>query len=204
MDNSIDVPFWLMQAADGVNVERASMIPNHPYLICFPNNPRYADNLNINGTVIFSANDAKVAASKMETTTGPAFRLEGTYETLETSSYIYAMSDKGDCFENSGREIVPFEAYALPLSSGASFSAPRLYISGVPSRIDRLMKDSSELYNVYVRSGDLVIEAKEEATITIYSVTGVLVKTVNLFEGENVVSDLNKGIYIVSGKKVII
>ena len=51
--SAYNVPFWLMQAKGGSNIEVAEMTANEPYLVCFPNNSRYSESVNVKGAVTF-------------------------------------------------------------------------------------------------------------------------------------------------------
>ncbi|MCL1868532.1 MAG: alpha-amylase family glycosyl hydrolase [Paludibacter sp.] len=61
-----------------------------------------------------------------------------------------------------------------------------------------------ENLRIFVAAGNLCIESREAQTVTIFSVDGRLVRTANLQVGLNIISNLQRGVYIVSGKKVII
>ena len=55
-------------------------------------------------------------------------------------------------------------------------------------------------HNVYLSGNTLVVETPNAETVSIYSVTGKLISTVNKAEGEaNITTALTKGVYIVSG-----
>lgn len=211
-----EVPFWLYNLSGGQNVSASTMTANEGYLICFPNNTEaYDDKYNVNGEVTFSASNATVAASEnMPITVGPQFRLQGTYEKLVKSETLYAMHADGAYFENNYSDVLPFEARALPFETTDESTNPdsnpqaarRLYIAGVPAGLDDFMKkgNSNSDINIYVRYDEIVIESVKEMTIGIYNLSGTLVKSVEVTEGENVVSGLDKGVYIIFGKKVII
>ena len=202
-----EVPFWLFEVAGNVNTEVTQMTPNHPYLICFPNNDAiYDPKYNVNSEVAFTASNAVIPVSdNLIQTTGPEFLLKGIYENITSGGSFYAMGATGSYFENDPvRTIGAFEAYASAKPNMAP--SKRLYIAGTPTGIDEFMRkdNNANKFNIFVRSGEIVIESEVETSLNIYNISGSLVKSVEILEGENVIQGLSKGVYIVNGKKIIL
>mgnify|MGYP001017613393 CR=1 FL=1 len=55
-----------------------------------------------------------------------------------------------------------------------------------------------------VNNGVLIINAEHPQTLNIYAVNGQLIRSVNVVAGENTVSNLSKGLYLVNNQKIVI
>ena len=62
----------------------------------------------------------------------------------------------------------------------------------------------NNIFNIYVCNSNLIIEATQDARISIYSIDGRVLRKVLLKQGVNTVSGLSKGIYIVGKQKIVI
>ena len=56
----------------------------------------------------------------------------------------------------------------------------------------------------YSRNGILFIESADERIVEIYGTNGMLLRTVEVNEGINQVTDLEKGVYFLEGQKVVV
>jgi len=57
---------------------------------------------------------------------------------------------------------------------------------------------------LYVRDGSVIVKAENAQTLSIYSISGQLVRSVSLGAGENVISGLAKGFYMANSHKIVI
>ena len=79
-------------------------------------------------------------------------------------------------------------------------------IGRAPTGKDEILKKdyNSKKFNIFVRYNEIVIESEIESIVNIYNISGKLVKTVKVEEGENVVNNIDKGVYIIEGKKIML
>lgn len=73
-------------------------------------------------------------------------------------------------------------------------------VSKVSTGIDKIGNQTK----LRVNNGSLIINAEQAQTLNIYAVSGQLVRRVNIVEGENIVSNLSKGLYLVNNQKIVI
>lgn len=83
--------------------------------------------------------------------------------------------------------------------SGQIISEPFTVIK-TSTGVDTIEKQTT----LRVTNGSLIINANNPQTIYIYTVSGQLIRSISTLAGENIVSDLSKGIYLVNNQKVVI
>lgn len=214
-------PFWLREmTADKGFCSATSIVAHKPYIIAVPNNNTYEDDYNVSGEVQFIAAsadgvDIPATPAAFERSEGPVFDLMPTFSTVPQSIDVYALNSDwqytsetlGSLFERDTRNIRPFEAYVVNKLESNGASAPRMYSIGGNGDITGLgdmMQKESESLKVYSKYGIIYIHTDKERSINIYDTTGMLVRTVDVLEGENQVDGLADGIYFLEGKKVLV
>lgn len=202
--------FWLF-SADGQGWQKASNIQaNQPYLIAMPNNPWYDEDLNVAGTVSFSADNAKVNASLPSYEAygiGSSNFIHANYSVIPQSENIYAINDRevtfnhtyqpGGIFVRDMKEVAPFECYVTS-SSG--------------SRYVKIASDSSNVENIqdpnpkiWIENDKICILSDSEISLPLYDLTGRTIRVVSTEPGTTTrISGLSPGIYIISNKKLTI
>ena len=187
-------PFWLLYyGADGFT-ETGSLEANVPYIISMPNNPKYASDYNLSGDITFSARNAVVKAStEMAGVTGngktfvPSFAHEGNTAdafilNVNGSFVNYGGAyPEGSVFIRNLRDIRPFEAY----------------FTNVQQAKEVLPVFDDETTPVHC----LPVDAKLLPRVTVYSVTGQLMKSGKNITIEEALQGLSRGVYIVNGQK---
>jgi len=89
------------------------------------------------------------------------------------------------------------------------------YSSSESTAIERILSESdcttsanpnpsADEMKIFVTNGNLYIESNVAKNVDIFLIDGRLVRIVNLHSGINVVCNLQRGVYIVAGKKVVI
>lgn len=73
-----------------------------------------------------------------------------------------------------------------------------------PSVATIIDSNKSEDLKIYGYDGNIYIESNENKVVSIYSIDGRSIRKVVLNIGTNVVSGMQKGVYIINGKKVIL
>lgn len=99
-----------------------------------------------------------------------------------------------------------FSDNKLYLSDGNSwyyleYAAQFVYVTGVPSGISSITTSGT---SVHGGNGEILISSDKAQTMSIYSLSGQMVKRANVKVGENVAVPIPAGLYIVNGKKIIV
>ena len=76
-----------------------------------------------------------------------------------------------------------------------------VYVAGTPSGISSITTSGT---SVRGGNGEILISSGKAQTMGIYSLSGQMVKQVNVKVGENVAVPVPAGLYIVNGKKIIV
>lgn len=97
-----------------------------------------------------------------------------------------------------------FRAWLNPISASATPGSLRIVSKPTtPTSLEDNMQ--VEAIRIYSQDGNLIIESDSVRTIDIFNaLNGLKYKTVNLQNGSNTISGLQKGIYIIEGKKVVL
>ena len=212
-------PFWLAEMTTDGFQHTTAMKSNTPYIISMPNSDSYEDEFNISGEVLFHAEDTEGVEIKA-TSNKELVRIEGSnrimvpvYETVFKHDTVYAINTAtyeniapGGAFVRNLRDVQPFEAYLI--SKEAAVNAPKLYsiggIGGEITGIEALPSDAWNGIEIYVRYGVLYIKSDCERTLSIYDTAGHMVRQVEVQEGTTAVTGLEKGIYLLARKKILV
>lgn len=76
-----------------------------------------------------------------------------------------------------------------------------VYVAGSPSGISSITTSGT---SVYGGNGEILISSDKAQTMSVYSLSGQMVKQANVKAGENIAVPVPAGLYIVNGKKVIV
>lgn len=222
------LPFWLYELGTDGNYKAATAIEtNKAYLICMPNNNAYPSENNIDGDVLFMAEDATngvtlgVTEGALKPSTGTKFDLVPTYETVERGLNVYTLNENstyygddktypyGSVFVQDYQDVYPFQAYLVSKEAQAgTLNAVRYYAIGGGDGTITGIEDGpampDQATRAYSRGGVLYIQTNADRTIYIYNVQGQTVRIVNAHEGLNEVRGLEEGIYMLEGQKVVV
>ena len=155
--------------------------------------------------VVFSAKDVKVAATPAQISVeGKEFTLHATYAPVEISAdQVYLLRADGAAFDPvaSDEETVairPFEVYATS-PAALSYIETELPYTDISTELAEAILGENGL-KVAKEGSLLAVYAAEEMTLTLYTVDGAAVMTLDLLPGRNTV-DLAPGLYILNGLK---
>lgn len=200
-------PFWLYTAAEGSDWQPAErIIAGMPYIISMPNNPDYIYYYNLAGRIIFMASDVTLGTedSAPLTTTWKSRDFTATFMPVEETG-ILSLNVNGEENGVSGSrfvadaETLPFGAYAK--DSGSLRSIPVFDDSGIalPSITESGLAVDSPA------PGTIRISSLYDCRVAVTAITGITVATADVRAGETVrVDGFAKGLYIVSGKKIMV
>ena len=185
-------PFWLRSLNELGFEDVSTMEANKPYIICMPNNERYATRFRLAGNVTFSATDTYVPITDPEPSEKGNVMLVPNFLHRDKEVGILAVNLKtegeflpGSAFLDNVRGLRPFEAYARSI--------------GVPRQAIRINDDDLMLATAI--QDTQLIDVSGNAIIKVYNLSGNLVITGKRSE---VMSKLADGVYIIDGKKIVV
>ncbi len=76
-----------------------------------------------------------------------------------------------------------------------------VYVAGTPSGISSITTSGT---SVHGGNGEILISSDKAQTMSVYSLSGQMVKQTNVKAGENVAVPVPAGLYIVNGKKIVV
>lgn len=186
-------PYWLCEFTVDGFVDAAQIKANRPYIVCMPNNEKYASRFRLGGKVTFYSEEVVVpvtnpiSATRGNVTFTPNFQSKITNgDVLALNLEEYEEHVPGSIFVNDARIIRPFEAYAT------SIGLTRGFISVAETRGMNGGNDFTGIEERTIEDGNLV---------KVYNLSGVLVKEC---VKEDALKGLAKGVYIVNGKRMMV
>ena len=186
-------PFWLREFTVNGFVDTTSIRANKPYIICVPNNEKYATRFRLGGKVTFYASNIVVPISDPQSSTRGNVTLTANYIAKPSNGNVLALNVEeydghapGSIFVNENRDIRPFEAYAT------SVGKSRAYIA-----VGSLGGDGADTTGIV----DVEKILDESDTVKVYNLSGVLIKQGNR---NDAMQGLSKGVYIVNGKSLVV
>ena len=187
-------PFWLLYyGADGFT-ETGSLEANVPYIISMPNHPKYASDYNLSGDITFLARNAVVKASTdMTSVTGNGKTFVPSYAHEENTADAFILNVNGS-FVNYGGAYPEGSVFIRNLRDIRPFEA---YFTNVQQAKEVLPVFDDETTPVH----SLPVDAKLLPRVTVYSVTGQLMKSGKNITIEEALQGLSRGVYIVNGQK---
>lgn len=163
-------------------------------------NTAYLINVQAGGEISFSANNVTVPVTA---TTGDTYKSNFLHMTGDdiAGKYILVMEEGVEVFAraNAEAQMHAFRGYLdLPAASGVQYSISH---DGGATGINNTDIEGIKIYSV---NGALIINADKTQSIQIYGLDGRMVKNIQVSEGENTVTGLAKGIYLINNQKAII
>lgn len=179
---------------------------NTPYIVSFPGERFYEFNLT-DQSITFSNNDGAVipVTEALQTSVH-----NGTF--LHVTDAAYGMNDDGTQFSNDVNTVLPFRTY-MAMATTSAPGAKAIIIGGTAESLGygiEELGDPSEGLNgapqmvVYSRDHNIIIESDYADNVHIYSASGQLVRAVKVYEGSNLYSGFESGVYIINGKKLFV
>lgn len=89
------------------------------------------------------------------------------------------------------------DSWCYYLEDAAQF----VYVAGTPSGISSITTSST---SVSGGNGEILISSDKAQTMSVYSLSGQMVKQANVKAGENIAVSVPAGLYVVNGKKIIV
>ncbi len=163
-------------------------------------NTAYLINVQAGGEISFAANNVTVPVTA---TTGDTYKSNFLHMTGDdiAGKYILVMEEGVEVFAraNAEAQMHAFRGYLdLPAASGAQYSISH---DGGATGINNTDIEGIKIYSI---NGTLIINADKTQSVQIYGLDGRMVKNIQVSEGENTVTELAKGIYLINNQKAII
>ena len=158
-------------------------------------------------TYTFSATEQTISNEMKTVTTEAPYDYKGVYlpisVTAENGENIMYISD-GTEFRLTGKgaTILPFRAFLEGDVRTGVAPIQSVKVAGTVN-VDGMEQQNNDIYS-YSSNGTLYLNSPRSQMLNIYGIDGRLVRTEILNEGENKVVGLNKGIYIIENKKVVV
>ena len=178
-------PFWLYELTGSGFVEAASIKAYTPYIISMPNNPQYYEQWLLNGSVTFEASG--ITVGKTEENQSASFRdriFVPNFVDRALDEGLHALNVANDYAANSSG-MTEGSKFVLNMRQIHPFEAYMLSTSNAPRRVIDIFEDMA----TSIRTIACEHSADEQG---LYDLQGRKVQGVK------------KGVYIRSGKKVII
>lgn len=163
-------------------------------------NTAYLINVQAGGEISFAANNVTVPVTA---TTGDTYKSNFLHMTGDdiAGKYILVMEEGVEVFAraNAEAQMHAFRGYLdLPTASGVQYSISH---DGGATGINNTDIEGIKIYSI---NGTLIINADKTQSVQIYGLDGRMVKNIQVSEGENTVTGLAKGIYLINNQKAII
>lgn len=174
-----------------------------------------------NAAVRFVAGQCEVAQTPDEIrVTGKDYDLMATFSHSSVAAAgTYILREDGSAFDaaepnaaaytetdsengtNSNVTLRPFTVYATSNTGVSNFPLNVDVTNMIPTGIE--LPATAQGFSVAREGNSLIIYSDSDTTMNVFSITGQLVKTLQLAKGRNVVDDLTPGVYIINSQKVV-
>ena len=176
-----------------------------------PNNPEYSDEYILSGTVTFTGKDVYVgddtwgdSNDKYKFMTNYVYLDADTTRSVLNSYEEYDGHRPGSIFIPGLRGVKPFEPYLTAWTQNNSIQRGPVYaLDFNTTGIFMPHKQESSL-RIYADNGVLYVNSDKRRTLKMHTLTGLLMKTLDVKAGANEYPGIAKGVYIIDGQKVII
>lgn len=124
-----------------------------------------------------------------------------TFATYQPEGTFLKFNEESGCFERTeGESIAPFEAY---IATTATTPVGQIVPNGTISSFKRLTTTNGQQISILSTREGVTIHAAEDASVNVYSISGALIKQLEVVAGSNSVS-LPKGFYLIEKQKVVV
>lgn len=154
---------------------------------------------NINGLEV-TMNFAGQASGTPQT---GEYRMVGnpTFATYQPEGTFLKFNEEKGYFERTvGESIAPFEAY---IATTATTPVGQIVPNGTISSFKRLTTTEGQKISILSTREGVTIHAKENTSVSIYSISGALIDQIEIIPGSNSIS-LPKGFYLIEKQKVVV
>ena len=174
--------------------EGTSVQANTPYIV----------DITSNGTKNFTGTEIPVTIAEPAVTHG-AYTFKGTFTNIPDATGLYILDPTGTGFAigTSDNTIPAFRAY---ITNDGSQKTPDKLTRGTggggTTNVSEHINNSSLLFTS--ENGLLHIISDKAQLVQLYNLNGQKVKDIELMNGNNTVSGIAKGIYVIKNQKVVI
>lgn len=174
--------------------EGTSVQANTPYIV----------DITSNGTKSFAGTEIPVTIAEPAVTHG-AYTFKGTFTNIPDATGLYILDPTGTGFAigTSDNTIPAFRAY---ITNDGSQKAPDKLTRGTggggTTNVSEHINNSSLLFTS--ENGLLHIISDKAQLVQLYNLNGQKVKDIELTDGNNTISGIAKGIYVIKNQKVVI
>lgn len=197
--------FWLAELEGDAFAKSTSLRANVPYIIAMPNNTQYGNN-SVNGTVTFSANNAKILVTDEEIVAeGKNLNFVPNYEVVAPQEDVYALNvgakygnnNAGSVFVPNKYSVKPFSAYVTPAMGSAAAPFYRIFAQSD-------VEEEVNAFSVSTKGGVVYVSLDSARTVIVYDMTGRQVRCVACEAGVTEIAGLQRGVYLIENTKVYV
>lgn len=172
-------------------VEAMEIEANRPYIFCAPEE----------GIITLTASPSTVEATpEMAVAHGADYSLSIAYTAKEmNASEVFFMNNTATGFEaaKSDEAMIMMDPFQMFASKEAEFKLPE---NGYQTVVETV--ETANTVKVVKEGNELVVYSPAASVEKVYTIDGKVVNVLNLSAGRNVIN-MEKGVYIICGKKII-
>ena len=211
--------FWLRELTESGMVEAEGIKAYTPYIISMPNWDGYQDFYNIEGDVIFSAqnsivNQTPVIPIESAIIVGirqfiPSFqKINSVNNCFALNKQHHVPSDTwkgeevlpGSVFLGNLRDIQPFEAFFMYEGNSSTRAISISELIGKTTSVIDIIKD----YWISINGSSINIGSPISPQLPVYSLTGQVIRYISIPDGQIEINNFPSGVYIINGIKVFV
>ncbi len=176
-----------------------------PYIIAFPGNSMGSGSLQ-GETISFIGKDVEFSADSAPRVQRNNYIFVGNYDKVQDEGDGLILNSTGASFVSSSAVgNKPFTAYFKTEDESAYAKSMAICLDGIEEEetaIGNISSDKAEI--TAIGNGTVVINSAQSGTAVIRSINGATMRNVTINAGDNRISGLPRGLYIINNQKILV
>ena len=176
-----------------------------PYIIAFPGNSMGSGSLQ-GETISFIGRDVEFNADSAPRVQRNNYIFVGNYDNVQDEGDGLILNSTGASFVSSSAVgNKPFTAYFKTEDESAYAKSMAICLNGIEEEetaIDNVLSGKAEI--TAIGNGTVVISSAQSGTAVIRSINGATMRNVTINAGDNHISGLPRGLYIINNQKILV
>ena len=176
-----------------------------PYIIAFPGNSMGSGSLQ-GETISFIGRDVEFNADNAPRVQRNNYIFVGNYDNVQDEGDGLTLNSTGASFVSSSAVgNKPFTAYFKTEDESAYAKSMAICLNGIEEEetaIDNVLSGKAEI--TAIGNGTVVISSAQSGTAVIRSINGATMRNVTINAGDNRISGLPRGLYIINNQKILV
>ena len=176
-----------------------------PYIIAFPGNSMGSGSLQ-GETISFIGRDVEFNADNAPRVQRNNYIFVGNYDNVQDEGDGLILNSTGASFVSSSAVgNKPFTAYFKTEDESAYAKSMAICLDGIEEEetaIGNISSDKAEI--TAIGNGTVVISSAQSGTAVIRSINGATMRNVTIKAGDNRISGLPRGLYIINNQKILV